>query len=114
MSRRRTRARTEIQAGSGNVYADLGYPDAGAMLLKAHLVSKIAEIIERKGLMQTEAAAILGLTQPRVSALLRGQFRGVSERRLLECLTSLGCDVQIVVRESPQGRSGGKLTVVFA
>jgi predicted XRE-type DNA-binding protein len=67
------------------------------MLMKAQLVSKIAEIIKTRDLTQAEAASKLGLTQPKVSALLKGQFRGVSERRLLDCLTRLGRDVQIVI-----------------
>lgn len=106
--------RIEIEAGTGNVYADLGYPDANEMLVKAQLVSKIAEIIERRGLAQAEAAKLLGLTQPKISAMLRGQFRGFSERKLIDCLTALGRDVQIVVKEAPQRRAGGILTVVFA
>ena len=82
--------------------------------MKAQLVSKIAEIIQRRGLTQVEAAKLLGLTQPKVSAMLRGQFRGFSERKLIDCLTSLGRDVQIVIKETSQRRAGGKLTVVVA
>ena len=84
------------------------------MLVKARLVSEIAEIIQKRGLTQVEAAKLLGLTQPKISALLRGQFRGFSERRLIDCLISLGRDVQIVIKEAPQRRMGGKLTVVVA
>ena len=104
----------EIHEGSGNVYADLGYPNADEMQIKAKLVSKIADIVRDRGLTQAQTGKILGLTQPKVSALLRGQFRGISERRLIECLTSLGRDVEIVVRDAPRRRAGGKLTVVFA
>jgi len=116
MSKRKTRVveGIEVHEGSGNVYADLGFPDAEEMLVKAKLVMKISEIVRRKGLTQVEAARILGLTQPKVSALLRGQFRGVSERKLIDCLTSLGRDVQIVVKDVPRRRAGGRLTVVFA
>jgi len=96
------------------VYADLGYPDADEMLVKARLVYKISEIIQSRGLTQVEAAKLLGLTQPKVSAMLRGQFRGFSERKLIDCLTSLGRDVQIVIKESTRRRTGGKLTVVVA
>jgi predicted XRE-type DNA-binding protein len=103
-----------IHEGSTNVYADLGYPNAEEMLIKAKLVSKIAEIVSAKDLTQAQTARILGLTQPKVSALLRGQFRGISERKLIECLTSLGRDVEIVVKDVPRRRAGGKLTVVFA
>ena len=63
---------------------------------------------------QVEAAKILGLTQPKLSGILRGQFRGISERKLIDCLTSLGQDVEIVVKDAPRRRAGGKLTVVFA
>ena len=114
MSRHKAREDRAVYAGSGNVYADLGYENADEMLVKAQLVSEIAEIIQRKGLTQVKAAKLLGLTQPKISAMLRGQFRGFSERKLIDCLTSLGRDVQIVIRDSPQRRAGGKLTIVFA
>lgn len=114
MTRRRIVERPEIHEGSGNVYRDLGFADAEEMLVKAQLVHKISEIIRSRGLTQTEAAKILGLTQPKLSGILRGQFRGVSERKLIDCLTSLGRDVEIVVKGSPRRRAGGKLTVVFA
>ena len=114
MSKHKVSERTAVYAGSGNVYADLGYPDADEMLVKAQLVSKIAEIIQRRGLTQVEAAKLLGLTQPKISAMLRGQFRGFSERKLIDCLTSLGRDVQIVIKEAPQRRASGKITVVDA
>ena len=114
MGKHKASERIAVYAGSGNVYADLGYPDADDMLVKAQLVSKIAEIIRQRGLTQVEAARVLGLTQPKVSAMLRGQFRGFSERRLIDCLTSLGRDVQIVIKEAPRRRAEGKLTVVVA
>jgi len=114
MSKRKATEKPEIHKGSENVYRDLGFPDAEEMLVKAQLVAKIHEIIRGMGLTQLEAARILGLPQPKLSGLLRGQFRGVSERKLIECLTSLGRDVEIVVRNAPRRRAGGKLTVVFA
>ena len=103
-----------IEKGSGNVYADLGYPDSEDMLIKAQLVTKIAEIIQQRRLTQAQAAKLLRLTQPKISRLLRGEFRGISERRLLQCLTRLGRDVQIVVKQTPQQRAQGRLTVRFA
>ena len=113
MTKRKAKAPPyEIDAGS--VYKALDYEDADEMLIKAQLVSKIAEILDRKGLTQTEAAAVLGLTQPKLSKLLRGGFRGVSERRLLDCLTRLGRDVQIIVKEPARSKAHGKLTVIFA
>ena len=114
MSKRKGTERIEIHEGSGNVYRDLGFPDPEEMLIKAQLVSKIGEIIRKRGLTQVEAAKILGLAQPKLSGILRGQFRGVSERKLIDCLTSLGRDVEIVVKDAPRRRAGGKLTVVFA
>mgnify|MGYP001571289752 CR=1 FL=1 len=102
-----------VEEGGGSVYADLGYPDSDAMCIKAQLVTKIAEILRKRGLAQAQAAEILGLTQPKVSALLQGRFRGVSERRLLECLTRLGRDVQILVKPAPHRREAGRLTVLF-
>ena len=103
-----------IELGSLNVYADLGFVDAEEMFVKAQLVAKIAELIRHQNLTHERAARILGLTQPKVSALLRGQFRGISERRLLKCLTSLGRDVQIVVKQAPRRRTAGRLSVLFA
>ncbi|MFI5091994.1 MAG: helix-turn-helix domain-containing protein [Candidatus Acidiferrales bacterium] len=103
-----------VQGGSGNVYADLGYADSEDMLVKAQLVTKIADIIRQRGLTQEKAAKLLGLTQPKISRLLKGQFRGISERRLLRCLTRLGRDVQIVVKPASRHRGGGQLTVHFA
>lgn len=99
MSKRKVAERNGIHKGSGNVYRDLGFSDAEEMLVKARLVSKIADIIRGRGLTQVEAARTLGLTQPKLSCILRGQFSGISERRLIDCLTSLGRDVEIVVRD---------------
>ena len=108
MTRKRVmRREIAIEKSSGNVYADLGYVDSDDMLVKAQIVAKIAEIIEQRRLTQEQAAEILGLTQPKISRLLRGQFRGVSERRLLRCLTKLGRDVQIVVRPNPETSPAG-------
>ncbi|MBI4908730.1 MAG: XRE family transcriptional regulator [Acidobacteria bacterium] len=103
-----------VEQGSGNVYADLGYSDSETMLVKARLAAKIAEIIERRGLTQTTTAQILGLTQPKVSAILKGRFRGISEHRLLECLTRLGRDVHIVVKPTPKNRPHGRLKLSVA
>src|SRR5262249_55896955 len=103
-----------VEKGSRNVYADLGYRDSESMLIKAQLAAKIAEIVERQALTQVHAAKILGLTQPKVSAILQGRFRGISEHRLLDCLTKLGRDVRIVVKPTPRNRSNGRLTLSVA
>ena len=99
-----------IERGSGNVFADLGRPDADAHLLKAELVTRIDKIIRQRGLKQVEAAKVLGLSQPDVSRLLRGSFREYSVERLLRLLTALGRDVEIVIRE-PGFQRQGKLSV---
>ena len=114
MKRQRVLRGVSVEEGSGNLYADLGYPDSESMLVKAQLVAKIAEIVQRRALTQTRAAEILGLTQPKVSALLKGQFRGISEHRLLECLTRLGRDVHIVIKPTPRSRSNGRMTLSVA
>lgn len=82
---------------SANVYEQLGFPDAGEMLVKAQLVAQIAEILRERGWSQQEAAKVLGLTQPKLSKMLRGQFRGISEMKMMDCLLRLGWAVKIVV-----------------
>ena len=79
-----------VERGSGNVFADLGLPDADAHLVKAELVSRIDDMVRNRGMTQTEAARLLGLSQPDVSWLLRGDFREHSLERLFRLLTTLG------------------------
>ncbi|MDR0997210.1 MAG: helix-turn-helix domain-containing protein, partial [Zoogloeaceae bacterium] len=74
---------TKIHEGSDNVYADLGLPEADEMLLKAQLVDKIHDILRDKGWTQRQAAEVLGVSQPKLSKMLRGQFRGISEAKML-------------------------------
>ena len=87
----------EAERGSTNVYADLGDPDADEMLVKAQFATRIGEIIKRRRLTQSEAAAIIDMPQPKLSAMLRGQFRSISETKMLNCLTRLGQYVKIPV-----------------
>ncbi len=98
---------TSIKRGSKNLFADLGYADPETHLLKAGLVSRIQDIIGDSKLTQVEAAERMGLSQPDVSRLLRGQFRDVSVERLMRMLTKLGCDVDIVVRGHGKGSTKG-------
>ena len=86
-----------VASSCGNVYKDLDLPDAESMFLKAQLASAIKRILDDKGLTQTRAAEMLGISQPKLSGLLRGQFRSISEAKMLECITRLGRDVQILV-----------------
>lgn len=81
------------------------------MQIKARLATKISEIIQDKGLTRTETARILGMTQP---SLCEAASRGMSERKLIDCLTKLGHDVDIVVRDASRRRTAGKISVVFA
>jgi predicted XRE-type DNA-binding protein len=104
----------KVQKGSTNVYADLGMPDAEEMLIKAQLATKIGQLISRRKLVQQQAAKLLDISQPKLSNLLRGNFRGISEVKMIECLTLLGSDVSIVVKSRSAPRSVGHLSVVFA
>jgi predicted XRE-type DNA-binding protein len=104
----------QFERGSTNVYADLAYPDAEEMLVKAQLATKIGEIIKRRRLTQTEAAEIVGMPQPKLSGLLRGQFRGISETKMLNCLTRLGRDVKIVVGPARRRSGTGHIEVLSA
>ncbi len=99
-----------IEMSSGNVYADIGVPDAEEMLLKAQLASRIADMIQGKGLTQSQAAELLGIPQPKLSLMLRGQFRGISEAKMLECLARLGRDIRIVI--GPEHAGIGNIVVV--
>ncbi len=96
----------KIERGSGNVFADLGLPDADTHLLKAELVTRIDRIIRQRGLKQVEAAKLMGLSQPDVSRLMRGDFQEYSLERLLRLLTRLGRDVDITIRKTQTGRPG--------
>ena len=87
-----------IRRGTGNVFADLGFADADSHLIKAQLVNRISETISDCQLTQTAASQIIGMSQPDLSRLLKGQFRDVSIERLMRVLTRLGCEVDIVVR----------------
>ena len=99
-----------VERSSGNVFADLDVPDADAHQLKAELVSRIGTIVRQRGITRTEAARILGLSQPDVSRFLRGDFRQYSLERLVRLLTALGRDLDIVIRQ-PRSATGGKLRI---
>lgn len=101
-----------IEEGSDNVYADLGYADAAEMQRKSRLAAEISRAIKARHLTQAGAAALLGIHQSKISRITRGQFRGVSEAKLLELVTKLGRDVKIVV--GPVRRRAGKIELQFA
>ena len=87
----------EFEAGSTNGYADLGYPNAEERLRKAPLTTEIGKIIKARRWSQQPAAEVIGMLQPRLSDLLRGQFRGISETKMLDGLARLGRDIPITV-----------------
>jgi len=89
-----------VEAGSGNVFADLGFANPEQEQLKAQLTLQIYRTIKQRGLTQTEAAKVLGTKQPHVSGLMRGRSGNFSVGRLMEFLTALGQDVEITVRRA--------------
>ncbi len=99
-------AKRDYVESSGNVFADLGFPDADERLAKADPAIKIGEILSRRRLTQVEAAGVLGVDQPKVSALIRGRLSGFSIERLLRFLLLLGTDVSITIK--PRNRSRSK------
>ena len=104
--------RTDYVVSSGNVFADIDRPRPAEALAKAELARKIGGIIERRRLTQAAAAEVLGVDQPKVSALMRGRLSGFSLDRLVRFLVLLGSDVEIVVK--PRARSVGRVRVKVA
>lgn len=98
--------------GSGNVFADLGLPDADKLKIKSGLVIEITKAMRRLNLNQKAAAERMGIPQPKVSAMLRGDFTNLSERKLMDCLNRLGYDIEIKVR--PTAGPVGHLMLAFA
>ncbi len=88
----------EVQRSSGNVFADLDLPDADKLKIKTGLVIEIRKAMLNRGLRQQDAAKRMGITQPKVSDMMRGDFTNLSERKLMDCLTRLGYDIEIKVR----------------
>ncbi len=91
-------AKRDYIEGSGNVFADLGLPNADELLAKAELAIRITDILRRRRLTQVQAAEILAVDQPKVSALIRGRLAGFSIERLLRFLLLLGADVAITIQ----------------
>jgi predicted XRE-type DNA-binding protein len=101
----------EVETGTGNVFADIGLPDAEKLKIKSGLVIKITPAVHKLGLTQEEAGRRMGIPQPKVSALLRGDFANLSERKLMSCLNRLGYDIEIKVK--PAAESVGHLTLAI-
>lgn len=111
MARVARRQAERIVESSGNVFADLGFQDAGTRLTKVRLAAAIRGVIGRLGRTQAEAAQKLGISQPKVSALLNYKLEGFSVERLMHFLTALDQDLEIVIREKPRSRRMGKIVV---
>jgi predicted XRE-type DNA-binding protein len=105
----RTKGLIKFEKSSGNVFADLGLPHPEQELLKARLTLQIYRLIKERGLTQAQAGEILGIHQPRVSALMRNRAGAFSVERLMEFLTALGQDVEITVR--PTRNEHGSMSV---
>ena len=99
----------EVHRGSGNVFADLGLADADKLKIKTGLVIEIRKAMRSRGLTQQDAAKRMGVTQPKVSDMVRGDFTNLSERKLMDCLTRLGYDIEISVR--PANAAVGQLMI---
>lgn len=100
----------KIEESGGNVFADLGFPNPERERLKAHLTLRIYRLIKSRKLTQAAAGAILGIKQPHVSSLMRGQSGAFSVERLMEFLTALDQDIEITVR--PKRKAHGAVSVV--
>jgi predicted XRE-type DNA-binding protein len=102
----------DVEMGSGNVFADLGLPDADKLKIKSGLVIEITKAMRTMGITQKAAAERMGISQPKVSAMLRGDFTNLSERKLMDCLNRLGYDIEIKVR--PTAEPVGHLVLAIA
>ena len=102
----------EVRRGSGNVFADLGIPDAEKLKIKTGLVIEIRKAMRQLNLTQQEAAKRMGLTQPKVSDMMRGDFTNLSERKLMDCLTRMGYDIEIKLK--PTSEPVGHLMLAVA
>ena len=103
-----------VTESSGNVFADIGVANPEEELAKAQLASHIRQAIRRRRITQIQAADLMELDQPKVSALMNGRLDGFSSDRLMRLLTSLGQDVEIIVKAKPRGRERGHIRVVEA
>ena len=103
-----------IVRGTRNVFADLGYPDAVERQAKLRLAYALNQVLEERKLSQAEAAKVLGVTQPKVSALRHYKLTGFSVERLMNLLTALDQDIEIVIRRKPRSRRAARISVVAA
>lgn len=114
MATRNADRKGAITRGTGNVFADLGYADATERQAKLRLAYALNQALEERKLSQFEAAKVLGVTQPKVSALCHYKLAGFSVERLMNLLTTLDRDVEIVIRRKPRSRRAARISVVAA
>jgi predicted XRE-type DNA-binding protein len=93
--------------GTDNVLVDLGFEDADELSAKAALAVKLNELIDRRGISQTEAARITGMTQPKISQVKRYKLQNISLERLMQALVSLDQQVEIIVRPARRSHTAG-------
>jgi predicted XRE-type DNA-binding protein len=104
----------EVIRGTGNVFADLGYPDAAERQAKLRLAYAVNQVLAERRLTQAEAARVLGVTQPKVSALRHYKLVGFSVERLMTLLTALDQDIEIVIKRKPRSRRAARISVSAA
>jgi predicted XRE-type DNA-binding protein len=105
-----TKRKIEVYEGSGNVFADLGLPNPEERLLKAKIVSELHRLTKQRGLTQVKAAKLVGIHQPDLSLLLRGDFDDYSVERLMKMLTAFEHDIEIVMKPSRKAGKPGRIT----
>lgn len=114
MAKRSAEQNEAITRGTGNVFADLGFPDAAERQAKLRLAYALNQVIDGLELSQTGTAKVLGLSQPKISALRNYKLAGFSVERLMNLLTALDQDVEIVIRRKPRSRKSARISVVAA
>jgi predicted XRE-type DNA-binding protein len=111
---KKPRKNANVEKSSGNVFRDLGLSNPNERLAKAQLAHRICEIIADRNLNQTQAAALMGIDQPKISALKQGRLAGFSVERLFRCLNELGQEVKITIRPAGHGVHRGETRIAFS
>lgn len=106
--------RETVKAGTGDVFVDLGFADAGERKLRVQLAMRLNDLIAEQGLTQAKVAVLFGIPQPHVSDLKHYKLSRFSSERLLRFLTLLDRDVEIVIRRKARGHSSGLVSVSVA
>jgi predicted XRE-type DNA-binding protein len=114
MVSRGSERRETVSRGTGNLFSDLGFPDAAERHAKLRLAYALNQVLDERRLSQADAAKVLGITQPKVSALRHYKLAGISVERLMNLLTAVDQDVEIVIRRKPRSRKVARVSVVAA